>query len=176
MALARQLGPIADTEDNPENLECEHPSPCPRDPVARVPRPNEITARGMTLCPFHLALWIDVVDETINIDIQQLADDNALVDLGDIPPWTGHNGHQWSRLGIDHYGEAHYYRELPDADEDTARIILVDERLTVQDIKRVPASREIGDWIRYIRKERGWMRIDPDARAAHEPAPGDHDE
>ena len=162
------MGPLSKLGEDPASLECEHPSPCPEDPVARVPRPNELTAKGMNLCSFHLALWIDVVDDDLDADIQVLADPDALTELSDIPPWTGHNGQQWSRLGIDHRGEAHYYRELDQEEEDTARILLVDHHLIVQDVKRVPPDREIADWIQYTREQRGWMRLDPDARRKHE--------
>lgn len=157
-----------DLGEDLENLECEHPSPCPENPVARVPLPNEITAKGMNLCPFHLALWIDLVDDDLDPDVIQLADDDALTQLENVPPWTGHNGRQWSRLGIDHSGDIHYYRELGDDQEDTARILLVDHRLAVQDVKRVPGYRDITAWIEYVRQKRGWMRLDPAARDAHE--------
>lgn len=168
MSLARSMGPLEEIGENPKRLECEHPSPCPEDPVARVPRPNELTAKGMTLCSFHLALWIDTVDEHLDREVAQLADSDALLQLENIPPWTGHRGHTWSRLGIDHHGEAHYYRELDDSHEDTARIILLDHNLKVQDDKKVPGHLDVGDWIQYVRENRGWVRLDHAARRKHE--------
>lgn len=165
MSLVRPMGPLEDLDVDADELECQHPSTCPRDPVARVPNPNEVAAAGLDLCPVHLAIWLDERDLDVGRDVQELAAAGALLELEDAPPWTTHNGEQWSRLGIDHHGEAHYYRER---DDDTARILILDERLDVVDVKRVPRNRKIADWIEFVRRRRGWMRLDPDARVAHE--------
>ncbi|QLD84785.1 hypothetical protein HWV23_03340 [Natronomonas halophila] len=170
MSLAKPKGPLTEIGESPSDHECEHPSPCPHDPVVRVPHPNQLGATGITLCPFHLAIWIDERADAVDPDIEALAADDALLELEDLPPWTRHAGQEWSRLGIDHHGQGHLYREV--SSEDTARVILVDADLEVQDVKRVPGERDLGDWIRYVRRKRGWMRLDPDARAAHEGGDG----
>ena len=167
MSLARPKGPLADLDEDPADHECEHPSSCPKDPVVRVPRGNELGSSGLTLCPLHLAIWIDDYAGDVNADIEALAERDALLELEDLPSWTTQLNEHWSRLGIDHHGEGHYYREL-DSDEDTARVLLVDRHLDAVDIKRVPVNREIADWIQHVRRKRGWLRLDPDARRAHD--------
>ena len=166
--MARPKGPLAALDEDPSENECEHPSSCPKQPVVRVPKSNAIAGDGLTLCPFHLAIWIDERAEDVDAEIETLAEQDALLKLKDLPSWIGHGGNQWSRLGIDHHGEGHYYHECGDDGADTARVLLVDSSLARIDVKTVPSHLSLRDWIQHVRHKRGWMRLDPDARRAHE--------
>lgn len=157
MALVRQCGRLED------GGECEHPSPCDEEAVARVPNPAEIGGAGLDLCPFHLALWADCRGdkETLReLDVADLAADDRWLSLDAVPPRLDHDA-VWHRLGVDHRGLAHFYqfgRALEEAD----RVATVDRSLEFVDVWDVPAHIGLSGWVDHVDKRRAWVALDDD--------------
>jgi hypothetical protein len=160
MPLVREHGRLED-----DDRACEHPSPCETSAVARVPNPVEITAAGIDLCPYHLALWADTrgsIETLRELDVADLAADDRWLSLDAAPPRLEHDA-DWHRLGVDHQGLAHYYQPGPEREEANC-IATVDQSLDVVDTYGLPPdialNRWIGYWIEYVNELRGWVALE----------------
>lgn len=157
MSLVRQFGPVDDGRD------CEHPSPCETQAVARVPNPVEIASAGRELCPFHLALWADTRgdEETLcEFDVDDLAATDRWLRLDTVPPYLDREV-LYRRFGIDHRGLAHFYETGRGPDEDD-RVITVDRRLELDRAYGPPAHVGLDGWVDHVDRQRGWVEVDHD--------------
>lgn len=155
MPLVREHGRLEN------GSECEHPSPCNEKAVARVPNPVEITAAGLDLCPFHLALWADTRGEEATLrelDVADLATSDRWLTLDAAPPQLDRDV-VWHRLGVDHRGLAHYY-QLADEHEGADRIATVNRTLDIVGIYNLPARTTLNLWIEDIAERRGWVALE----------------
>ena len=158
MALVRRYGRLDD------GGECEHPSPCDEEAVARVPNPVEIGGAGLDLCPFHLALWADCRgdEETLRkLDVADLAADDRWLSLEAVPPRLNREA-IWHRLGVDHRGLAHFYHHGRTENE-ADRVVTVDRRLEFVDAYEVPACIGLDGWIDHVDERRAWVALDEDS-------------
>lgn len=161
MSLARRFGAL----ESDDSDECDHPSACDETPVARVPRPAEITANGIELCPFHLALWADTRgdQETLErLDVDDLAADDRFLELDAAPPRI--HGGELERIGVDHRGLAHYYRP----DDGRLYIYTFDAQLVASDVYHLPEWIELDGWISHVDRRRSWIELDDELDAAPE--------
>lgn len=156
MSLARSYGPL----ESDESAECQHASPCDETAVARVPEPTEITAKGLDLCPFHLALWADTRgdQETLErLDVDDLAADDRFLELDAAPPQL-HNG-SLERIGVDHRGLAHYYRPT---DAGRLYVYTFDAQLVADNVYHLPEWIDLEGWISHVESRRCWVQLDDD--------------
>lgn len=158
MAIARQKG---DLEELGEETSCEHPAPHNEQAVARVRDPRNITASGIDLCPFHLALWNDIHDGKIarEADVEHLVPDDIFLHLADLPATKDVADTDLERVGIDHTGRGHYLN-VPD---DGALIAIeVDTSLEVRTSRRLFEHVTVADYLETIHENRGWMLLGDD--------------
>ena len=154
MALVRRYGRLED------GGECEHPSPCDEEAVARVPNPAEIGSAGLDLCPFHLALWADCRgdEETLReLNVTDLAADDRWLSLEAVPLRLNREA-IWHRLGVDHRGLAHFYHGRTENEADW--VVTVDRRLEFVDAYEVPAHIGLDGWIEHVDEFRAWIQLD----------------
>jgi hypothetical protein len=155
MALVREHGRLEG------GGECEHPSPCDEAAVARVPDPVEITAAGLDLCPYHLALWADTrgsIETLRELGVDDLAADDRWLSLDAAPPRLDHDVVRY-RLGIDHQGLAHYYQDGPEREE-AERIATVDRNLDIVKFHGLHPDSNLHDWIEHVNELRGWVALE----------------
>ena len=129
MALVRQHGPLEDAGP------CQHPSPCDKEAVARVPNPAGIGSAGFDLCPFHLALWADCRGDRQTLrelDVADLAADDRWLSLEAVPRRLNREA-IWHRLGVDHRGLAHFYHGRTETE---------------------------ADWVNHVDERRAWIQLD----------------
>jgi hypothetical protein len=159
MPLVREHGRLED-----DSRACEHPSPCNEGAVARVPNPVEITAAGLDLCPYHLALWADTrgsIETLRELDVADLAADDRWLSLDAAPPQLEHDIVRY-RFGIDHQGLAHYHQDGHDPDE-APRIATVDKSLDIIGICGGPSTQiRLNRWIKFVGERRGWVELKED--------------
>lgn len=156
MSLVRQFGPVDDGRD------CEHPSPCETQAVARVPNPVEIASAGRELCPFHLALWADTRgdEETLcELNVDDLAATDRWLRLDTVPPRLDREV-VWSRLGIDHRGLAHFVHDRRRRRDSADRVVLVDRSLELAEAFDVPIHVGLDGWVDHVDRRRGWVEVD----------------
>ena len=158
MALVRQYGPLEDAGP------CQHPSPCDKEAVARVPNPAGIGSAGLDLCPFHLALWADCRGdrETLRkFDVADLAADDRWLSLEAVPLRLNREA-IWHRLGVDHRGLAHFYHHGR-TETEANWLVTVDRRLEFVDAYQVPAHIGLDGWIDHVDECRAWVALDEDS-------------
>ena len=155
MALVRRYGRLED------GGECEHPSPCKTQAVARVPNPAEIASAGLDLCPLHLALYADTRgdEETLQeLGVDDLVATNRFLALYEAPPRLDRRK-VYHRIGVDHRGLAHYYEHGRDID-DKERILTVNARLELLDVYQVPNHLGLSGWVDHVDERRAWIQLD----------------
>lgn len=157
MSVVHEFG---DLDDLDERSECSRFGRCETDAVVRMPGLGGFEPEQIDLCPYHLALWIDVCEgDTALKHAKRLAvtdhiPSRALLSLEDLPERI-HNG-KLRRIGIDHTGSGHYIER-----ESASKVILVDARLDTSGSCELGDDRELSDWIDMVEVERGWVAIDP---------------
>lgn len=157
MAIARPTGALDEDADR----ECEHPAPHDATAVACVPDPRELGGAGISLCPFHLALWNDIHEGIVeDAGCADLMADDPLLHLADLPLTMEFGGALLDRVGIDHTGHAHYIWTHPNG-------ILV--KILDSDLEAVGTHTYhkpgVENWLEHVKRERGWMLVDDDYSA-----------
>ena len=156
MTLVRQFGPIEDGGD------CEHPSPCDEEAVARVPNPVEIASAGRELCPFHLALWADTrgdIETLCELNVDDLATTDRWLRLETVPPRLDREV-VWTRLGIDHRGLAHFLNSERRQDSGADRVVLIDRSLELVEAFDIPTHVGLDGWVGHVDRRRGWVELE----------------
>lgn len=155
MALVRARG---DLESLNETGKCEHRAPHTVDAVARVPDPRTITAAGIDLCPFHLALWDDIHgDVAEKAGVGDLVPENVLLHLDDLPEEREKCGHIGRRLGIDHVGRGHYLFRV---DGSPSSVLVVDGELEAVVDRPLRSGVGVDDWLELVLDDVGWMLLE----------------
>lgn len=133
---------------------------CDQPAVATVPNPSGL-GQGVPLCEFHTARYredfpdrFETITDTFDIEVSH----RYLLNLEDVPPWLQRNGAEFSRIGIDQSGRAHYYRVRTTH----ALVLILDHRLDIDDSRKVDTSEyQLSDYIQFVGQQTGWATIDP---------------
>jgi len=157
MSLARQKGDLNEIGDDDT---CEHPSPHDADAVARVSDPTELGGEGISLCPYHLALWNDIHDGAVaeKHDVGHLIPDDAPLHLEDVDDERERNGVRYDLVGIDHTGSVHYIGR----DSEGLLIHEHDPGFSFKKYIRPVDHVDVETYLEQIKRERDWMLVDED--------------